>query len=68
MSKKKQEASAKASSNKDKSGESKLKVLKDFTEFGRITVEDLNDFFDSDVMDSLTAHAKRHRERRLRRN
>ncbi len=36
-------------------------------EFGRITSEDLNDFFDNDVMSSLTASAKRRRERRLRR-
>jgi len=69
MSKNKKKASkAQKSSEGPKQPEKKLKVLKDFTEFGRITVEDLNDFFDSDVMNSLTAHAKRRRERRMKRN
>tara|TARA_R110000868_G_scaffold117600_16_gene312632 strand:- start:12563 stop:12775 length:213 start_codon:yes stop_codon:yes gene_type:complete len=50
-----------------KKDQSKLKIHKDFMEFGRITSEDLNDFFDNDVMSSLTASAKRMRERRMRR-
>ena len=51
----------------NKKDQSKIKVHKDFMEFGRITSEDLTDFFDNDVMSSLTASAKRRRERRLRR-
>ena len=51
----------------DQSSRSKSLTVRDFKEFGRITTEDLNDFFDNDVMSSLTASAKRRRERRLRR-
>tara|TARA_R110000868_G_scaffold117600_16_gene312629 strand:- start:11706 stop:11870 length:165 start_codon:yes stop_codon:yes gene_type:complete len=32
--------------------ESRLKVQKDFKELGRITVEDLNEYFDLDLMAS----------------
>ncbi|PIP88716.1 MAG: hypothetical protein COW01_14345 [Bdellovibrionales bacterium CG12_big_fil_rev_8_21_14_0_65_38_15] len=47
----------------DKSTLEKVTV-KDFQSFGSIKKEDLNDYFDDDVMSSLSAVAKR--ERRIR--
>tara|TARA_R110000868_G_scaffold117600_16_gene312631 strand:- start:12224 stop:12412 length:189 start_codon:yes stop_codon:yes gene_type:complete len=48
----------------DQAASPKAITLRDFKEFGRITTEDLNDFFDNDVMSSMTATAKRRLDRR----
>tara|TARA_R110002049_G_scaffold222264_4_gene393899 strand:+ start:828 stop:998 length:171 start_codon:yes stop_codon:yes gene_type:complete len=55
--------SSKKTNPKDSSAEAKssnLKVHKDFKEFGRITSENLNDYFDVDLM----AAAQRKRRKR----
>tara|TARA_R110000868_G_scaffold117600_16_gene312630 strand:- start:11898 stop:12053 length:156 start_codon:yes stop_codon:yes gene_type:complete len=41
-----------------KTKEAKIKVQKDFKELGRITVEDLNEYFDLDLMASARRRRK----------